>query len=129
VTESQQELIDEAHKSLEAARLLIKGDMYGYAASRAYYSMFYVAEAFLLERGLHFSSHSAVVGKFGEYFAATGELPATHHRRLIAAQEKRLVGDYHTGSNVASEDAAEMIEQAEEFIALAENKLNDNEEA
>ncbi len=56
-----QALIEKAHASLEAAELLGQQGYYGFAASRAYYAMFYAAEALLLERNLSFSSHSAVI--------------------------------------------------------------------
>jgi uncharacterized protein (UPF0332 family) len=46
-----------AHESLDAAKLMARQGYQDFAASRAYYSMFYVAEAFLLEKGLAFSKH------------------------------------------------------------------------
>lgn len=42
--------------------------------------MLYIAEAFLLEKGLTFSKHSAVISAFGKHFAKTGELPKDFHR-------------------------------------------------
>ena len=65
-----------------------------YAASRAYYAMFYIAEAFLEGEGMSFSSHAAVIGAFGREFARTGRLPAEFHRFLIDAQDLRNSGDY-----------------------------------
>lgn len=123
MTGDQQALVEKAQASVRAARLMSEEGMHDFAVSRAYYGMFYIAEAFLLERGLHFSSHGAVIAKFGEHFAATGELPAKYHQRLIAAQEKRLAGDYDVNTEVSSEDAATMVEHAEEFITLAESRL------
>jgi uncharacterized protein (UPF0332 family) len=41
--------------------------------------MFYVAEAFLEGEGLSFSSHSAVISAFGQYFARTGRIPTDFH--------------------------------------------------
>ena len=49
MTEDQRELLEEARDSIAAARLLLDGGFPGYAASRAYYAMFYVAEALLEE--------------------------------------------------------------------------------
>ena len=42
MTGEQQELLAEARHSIAAARLLLSGGYAGYAASRAYYAMFYV---------------------------------------------------------------------------------------
>ena len=43
--------------SVAAAKVLHTEGHHGFAASRAYYAMFYVAEAFLLGKGLAFSKH------------------------------------------------------------------------
>jgi len=50
-------LIRKARESLEAAKMLFQEGYYGFAASRAYYAMFYAAEASLLKKGLSFSKH------------------------------------------------------------------------
>ena len=54
-------LLTKVGESLRAARLLATNELLDFAASRAYYTMFYVAEAFLLGEGLTFSSHAAVI--------------------------------------------------------------------
>ena len=54
-------LLTKAGKSLSAAELLATNELLDFAASRVYYTMFYVAEAFLLGEGLTFSSHAAVI--------------------------------------------------------------------
>jgi len=51
MTEEQRELLEEARDSIAAAKLLLDGGFLGYAASRAYYAMFYVAEAFWRAKG------------------------------------------------------------------------------
>ena len=64
----QADLLVQAQSSLEAAKLLRAGGYVGFAAARAYYTMFYVAEAFLLGKDLAFSKHSAVHSAFGLHF-------------------------------------------------------------
>ncbi|MEQ8225686.1 MAG: HEPN domain-containing protein [Candidatus Eremiobacterota bacterium] len=66
MSKEQIELLNEARKSLSAAKLLLDGGYTGYAASRAYYAMFYIAEAFLEGEGMSFSKHSAVIANFGK---------------------------------------------------------------
>ncbi len=61
----QRALFQKAIRSLEAAKLLQQGGMIEFAASRAYYTTFYIAEAFLEGEGLSFSSHAAVIPAFG----------------------------------------------------------------
>jgi uncharacterized protein (UPF0332 family) len=60
----QLELIQKSSESICAARLLLDNGFPGYAAARAYYAMFYIAEAFLDGEGMSFSKHSAVISCF-----------------------------------------------------------------
>ncbi|WP_293295604.1 MULTISPECIES: HEPN domain-containing protein [unclassified Microcoleus] len=83
----QLELIPKSRESICAAKLLLDNGFPGYAAARAYYAMFYIAEAFLDGEGISFSKHSAVIGAFGREFARTGRVPAEFHRFLIDAQD------------------------------------------
>lgn len=120
MTEEQALLVEKAKESLKAAQLLSDESMYGFAASRAYYSMFYIAEAFLLEEGLMFSSHAAVISSFGREFSKTERLPRQFHRYLIDASRIRTEGDYSTARMVTAGEAFETISRAEEFIQLAD---------
>jgi uncharacterized protein (UPF0332 family) len=119
MTQAQERLVAGARESLSAARLLHREGHYGYAASRAYYSMFYVAEAFLLEEGLAYSKHSAVHAAFGEHFAKTGIVPPELHRALIQGMELRQTGDYDYMGEVSPERAMEQITNAEQFLGTA----------
>ena len=47
----QQKLIQKAKESLLASQVLSERKLYNFAGSRAYYTMFYIAEAFLWEKG------------------------------------------------------------------------------
>ena len=85
MTEDQEELLLKAQQSLAAAQLLLGNDYTDFAASRAYYAMFYAAEALLEGDGLSFSSHSGVISAFGREFARTKRVPAQFHRYLIEA--------------------------------------------
>jgi uncharacterized protein (UPF0332 family) len=69
MTDEQRELLLKAQQSLEAAKLLLANNYPDYATSRAYYTMFYLAEAFLEGEELSFSKHSAVIAAFGREFA------------------------------------------------------------
>jgi uncharacterized protein (UPF0332 family) len=86
-------ILNKAQESLEAARLLVGQGYPDFAASRAYYTMFYTAEALLLLKGLSFSSHSAVIAAYGKEFSKTSELDPKYHKYIIAAQDFRSQGD------------------------------------
>ncbi len=69
MTNEQRDLLLKAQQSLGAAKLLLDHNYPDQATSRAYYAMFYIAEAFLEGQGLSFSKHSAVIAAFGREFA------------------------------------------------------------
>jgi uncharacterized protein (UPF0332 family) len=119
VTDEQRELLLKAQQSLEAAKLLLNNNYSDYATSRAYYTMFYIAEAFLEGDGLSFSKHAAVISAFGREFAKPQRVPTDFHRFLIEAQELRTTGDYGQLNAVTSDQAAEQIDRAEQFLAFA----------
>lgn len=115
----EQQLIEKAERSLEAAKLLAQEDLVEFSVSRAYYTMFYVAQALLLDKGLTFSSHAGVINAFGQQFIRDGSIPKEFHRALIAAERIRLKGDYDIESGLTVSDAEEQINWAERFVQLA----------
>jgi len=117
-------LLSKAHDSVRAAKLLADAGLYDFVVSRAYYAMFYVAEAFLLGRGLSFSRHAGVIAAFGERFAKTGIVSVELHRYLIEGQDKRNVGDYQIGPGLPDIQAAEQIARAEQYLHLAQRLLD-----
>jgi uncharacterized protein (UPF0332 family) len=70
MTKEQEALIEKARKSLQAARLLLSNNMPDFAASRAYYTLFYIASVFLLGKGLKFSKHGSLIAAFGQMLGA-----------------------------------------------------------
>jgi uncharacterized protein (UPF0332 family) len=118
------ELMDKAVRSLKTAENILRDGEVDFAGSRAYYAMFYVAEALLLERNLSFSSHSAVTSNFGKEFARTGTLNPKFHNYLIKSQDRRNIGDYAIGIHLTENEVREMLVWAKEFIKVAENYLN-----
>jgi uncharacterized protein (UPF0332 family) len=119
------ELIAEAKTSLQAARLLQQQGFHGYAAARAYYSMFYVAQVFLLEEGKSYSKHSAVISAFGRDFSKTKRVDPSFHQNLMEAFELRMIGDYPGESRIDKETAATQIDRADSFLRLAERTFGE----
>jgi uncharacterized protein (UPF0332 family) len=109
-------LIQKARRYLKSAELLLKDKDYESSVSRAYYSMFYAAEAALLTKGLSFSSHKGVISGFGEHFVKTGIFPKEMARELNLAFEKRQLGDYEYTSLISQEDAEEVLQKAKDFV-------------
>ncbi|MBI3090492.1 MAG: HEPN domain-containing protein [Candidatus Tectomicrobia bacterium] len=116
-------LFEKAESSLSAARLLVEEGYPGFAASRAYYAMFYVAEALLSSLGHSYSTHGGVIGAFGREFAKKAKLDAKFHRWLIDSQDIRNAGDYGVGTAVSKEQAVDLIAQAGAFIEAGRDYL------
>jgi len=120
MTREQKDLLLKAEDSLKAARLLAKRGLHDFAVSRAYYTMFYVAEALLLTEGLSFSKHSAVISSFGQHFAKTGRVPLEFHRYLVDGQVLRHIGDYDSKPKMSQSDASKQIKRAEKFLIISQ---------
>ena len=123
-----QALINKAKDSLGAARSLIRDGYHDFAASRAYYAMFYVAEAMLMSLGQSYNKHSAVISAFGREYAKTGLVDSKYHRWLIDAQDFRNIGDYGIDVHISKDDAESACQWADQFIKHAENILIDQGE-
>ncbi|VVB87742.1 HEPN domain protein [uncultured archaeon] len=114
------ELLTKAKESLKAAEMLFDGGFYDFSAGRSYYAMFYATEVVLLSKNLSFSKHSAVIAAFGKEFIKTKIFPKKMRDSLISAFELRQMGDYGSPGSVSKEKALTLIQQAKEFIELAE---------
>jgi uncharacterized protein (UPF0332 family) len=123
MTKAQEEMMKKAYESLNASKHLAAGKYYDFAIARAYYTMFYVAQAFLIGQGLTFSEHGSLLSAVGQYLVKPGIIPAHLHRNLITAYNARVEGDYEPGGKFTEQDATLRIAQAEEFITVAEEKL------
>lgn len=117
-------LIKKAEQSLEASKLLLKGGYADFSVARSYYTMFYLASAFLATKNLAFSKHSAVISAFGREFAKTNLLPRKYHQYLKEAQDFRLLGDYGNINLISSQEAQLQIQKAQEFFYFTKNNLN-----
>ncbi len=98
-------LLNQAHQTLEAAKLLSANGYLRDAVSRAYYSMLYTAEAFLVETGTTIRSHQGIILAFGRDIANTGRVPVEYHRRLIDAERLRNKADYRHQEPITPEEA------------------------
>jgi uncharacterized protein (UPF0332 family) len=117
-------LLDKALDSIEGAEILLTNDKAEIAIGRAYYAMFYVAEALLNEKDLRFGKHGNVHAAYGEHFAKTRLLDPKFHRWLINSFDARQVGDYSVDTGIETANAFQVIQQAREFLEAAKSYLN-----
>lgn len=121
--EVTKQFFEKAEEAIVAAQQLLTDGHVEFAAGRAYYAMFYAAEALLNEKGLRFRKHGGVHGAFGEHFAKTGLLNPKYHQWFLAAFEERITADYEVGESIETNKAETMIQQAREFLQAAQRYL------
>lgn len=122
--EPQPAWLEKSRRFLSSGQALLELGDPDSAVGRAYYSMFHVAEALLLSKGLEYSSHRAVQSAYGREFAKTGLLPERFHRALLDAYESRLSADYESGIGIDSETARRHLADAKQFIDAAAEYLD-----
>jgi uncharacterized protein (UPF0332 family) len=126
VTSSEiQHFLNLADESHEVAGKLIDLGHSRFSAAQSYYTIFYLAQAMLLSKGLTFSSHSAVIAAYGKEFARTRTLDPKFHRFILDAQELRETGHYGgEHEEVTEEQARESYKWADEFKQAVKAYLN-----
>jgi uncharacterized protein len=102
-------LVDMAREEIAVAERMIDGGFVRAGVSRAYYALFYVAEALLAREGKRYSKHSAVVSAHGSTFARTGRLAPRFHGYLKRAFEMRNEADYALVATVTQDQARTVI--------------------
>jgi uncharacterized protein (UPF0332 family) len=121
--EHSRKLFAKAFDTIEGAEGLLNMDKEEIAAGRAYYAMFYVAEALLFEINLQFSQHGQVIAAYGKHFAKTQELDPKFHHWLRGGFDTRISGDYDVDADISAQLAADLINQAREFLLTAQAYL------
>ncbi len=105
-----------ADDALKVARLDLDNDFYSAAINRAYYAIFYAANALLATRKLARSKHSGVLAAFRQHFIKPGLLPVELSEIYGQVMEDRHEGDYEILSALDKEDAVTDIGQAQHFL-------------
>ena len=120
-------LLDKAARSLAASeRLLDAGDV-DFAASRAYYGYFYMAEALLFHEGYSFSRHGQVLAQYGRIFSKTGRMDPRFYRTFIQALSLCQAADHSTNPDMGADTVEELIDEGRAFLDAARGYLKRRE--
>ncbi len=109
--------IKKAEKKLEVSKRLLKSEDYEDAVSRAYYSVYHVAQALLLTEGQTADTHKGVVTLFGLLFVKTGKFRRDMGKYLANLKDDRESGDYEVFSFIDKEAADVAVTEAEAFFS------------
>lgn len=116
------QLLEKARRSLRSARNLLEDGDHDFSISRAYYAMFYAAQAALLAREIVRSKHSAVIAAFGENLVKPGLVDRAQHDALRGAFTDRGEAEYARAFPVRSH-VEERLSQAAAFVATVTDLL------
>ena len=109
-----------AHEALDDAQATFAQGRYHTAANRAYYAVFYAANAMLATLGLQRSKHSAVKAAFHEKFIKTQQIEAAYGNDYNETMKKRDMADYDVDASVDEPFARDGVERARRFVERME---------
>ena len=107
---------EQAHDTMQEAEILFEKHALRGTINRAYYAMFYCAEALLFSKDLTFSKHSAVIAFFGKEFVKSGIFSKDIYSHLTDGFSERQICDYDAMIMPKAEDAERIINGAKIFI-------------
>jgi uncharacterized protein (UPF0332 family) len=107
--------IQRSKRAEEAAQLLYDNGFYDACVSRCYYSMFYLVQGLLMEKGIGYSTHGGIVSQFGRIFVKEGPLDVEYSKILAKAFERRMLGDYGQLNQTSQEIASRALSEAKRF--------------
>lgn len=116
-------LLNKAQKFLRSAAVLIELEDFDSTASRAYFAMFYAAQAALYQETQAVSSKQGIRSAFISRFVERGPLPERAGEVLQRASELQEMGDYAYDFSVSQEDAEFILSEAEAFVNSLENMV------
>jgi len=116
--------INQAHQMLEVADHNLADGFYGSAINRAYYAIFYAANALLATQGLARSKHWGVIAAFRQHFVKPGLIKAEYSDIYGRVMENRHVSDYEIELPIDSSVAVNDLRDAQHFVNHVEEYLH-----
>lgn len=111
-----QSILKKAFGKLTTAKIDFENNRFDDSVSRAYYAAFHAVSAVLLSKGLHYSSHSQVIGNFNKEFVKSGIFPVRFTKILQQLFEERQTGDYDFDVYITKKEARENLKNAEKLL-------------
>jgi uncharacterized protein (UPF0332 family) len=116
--------VEHAQQMLQVADHNLADGFYASAINRAYYAIFYAANALLATKGLSRSKHSAVVATFRQHFVKPGLIEDEYSDIYGRVMDDRHKADYDiVESTVDPVRAQTDLEDARHFVKRVERYL------
>ncbi|MGH9426546.1 MAG: HEPN domain-containing protein [Terriglobia bacterium] len=122
--------LDRAREAFESAQVCLERNLPHSAASRAYYAMFWAAQAALAHEGIRRSewSHPALQASFvNELIRRRKRYPALLGPSLNRVLQLRLDADYRL-KGVSQKQATQAVRWAQEFVTAITEEIADDTE-
>jgi uncharacterized protein (UPF0332 family) len=115
--------MEHAQEMLDVAALNLSEGYPDSAVNRAYYAIFYAANALLVTEGLSRSKHSGVVALFRERFVKTGLIESEYSRIYGRVMDDRHASDYEIEVPIEPQVAERDLAEARLFVERIEGHL------
>jgi uncharacterized protein (UPF0332 family) len=117
--------LDAANEALEGSQYNLDGGYYGIAVNRAYYAVFYAANALLATKGLARGKHSGTVSAFRKTFVKPGLIEPEYSDIYGSLLDDRHVSDYDMDSTIDPARAETDLKGARQFVSRVETYLRE----
>lgn len=101
-----------------------QGSDYLVVANRAYYAIFYAANAALATQGRQLSRHPAVMALFREHFIKSGAIEPSYLYDYDEAMKRRHLSDYDLNAAISADFVRVSLEAAQRFVSRVERYLH-----
>ena len=86
-------------------------------ANRLYYSLFHMAAALLLDKGIHFRNHAGAIRAIGLHFVTKGLLSTEEGKLISRLEGMRNTGDYDDLFDWKEEQIMPLFEPTRQLLA------------
>lgn len=118
--------LQSAWQALRAAESeFMRGLDYQVVANRAYYAIFFAANAMMALEGLQSSRHLGIMGQFREKYIRSGVFEPSFMRDYVEAMKRRHTSDYDLQLASNADYVRVSIEAAQRFTSRVERYLRD----
>ena len=107
--------VEHAQEMLEVARHNLNDGFYASAVNRAYYAIFYAANALLSTKGLARGKHSGVISAFRQHFVKTGIIETAFSDIYGRVMDHRHTSDYDLTCSIEEKQIHEDLHDASKF--------------
>ena len=101
---------------IEEAFVLFQMEHYLSVVNRLYYSVFYLACAYLSEAEIEAKTHSGTKTKFHEYFIKSGKVEKKFGKLYDRLFDERNDSDYGDFEVISKEDAKDLLDETQKIL-------------